>query len=136
VADTPEVADLAAQTSGPDKLMIIAPSPSEVDVLRRLAAALPRELTAQVSNPTYLEITGRGVDKASAVARWCARRGIDPSATVAIGDGPNDLGLFAFAGTSVAPANARPEVTAAATWSTRSNDDDGVAHALSVLVPG
>ncbi|MDT7580915.1 MAG: hypothetical protein QOK35_2179 [Pseudonocardiales bacterium] len=136
VADTPEVADLAAQTSGPDKLMIIAPSPSEVDVLRRLAAALPAELTAQVSNPTYLEITGRGVDKASAVARWCARRGIDPSATGAIGDGPNDLGLFAFAGASVAPANARPEVAAAATWSTRSNDDDGVAHALSVLVPG
>ena len=55
--------------------------------------------------------------------------------TVAIGDGPNDLGLFAFAGTSVAPANARPEVAAAATWSTRSNDDDGVAWALSVLVP-
>lgn len=54
---------------------------------------------------------------------------------MAIGDGPNDLGLFALAGTSVAPANARPEVMAAATWTTRSNDDDGVAWALSVLIP-
>jgi Cof subfamily protein (haloacid dehalogenase superfamily) len=135
VNDTPEVADLRAQTAGPDKLMVIAPGPAEVDVLRRLAETLPAELTAQVSNPTYLEITGRGVDKASAVARWCAQRGILPSQTVAIGDGPNDLGLFAFAGTSVAPANARPEVAAAATWTTRSNDDDGVAWALSVLVP-
>ena len=135
VADAPEVADLAAQTAGPDKLMVIAPTPAEVDVLRRLAAALPAELTAQISNPTYLEITHRGVDKASAVARWCARRGIPPSAAVAIGDGPNDLGLFALAGTSVAPANARPEVAAAATWSTRSNDDDGVAWALAVLTP-
>jgi Cof subfamily protein (haloacid dehalogenase superfamily) len=135
VHDTPEVADLAAQASGPDKLMIIAPTPSDVDVLRRLAAALPAELTAQISNPTYLEITRRGVDKASAVARWCAQRGIAAAATIAIGDGPNDLALFAFAGTSVAPANARPEVAAAATWSTPSNDDDGVAWALSVLVP-
>jgi Cof subfamily protein (haloacid dehalogenase superfamily) len=135
VDDTPEVADLAAQTSGPDKLMIIAPAPSEVAVLRRLAAALPAELTAQISNPTYLEITHRGVDKASAVARWCARRGIAAARMIAIGDGPNDLGLFVLAGTSVATANARPEVAAAATWSTRSNDDDGVAWALEVLVP-
>ena len=135
VDDTPEVADLLAQDDGPDKLMIIAPTASEVGVLERLAAALPAGLTAQVSNPTYLEITRRGVDKASAVARWCARREIPPSAVVAIGDGPNDLGLFALAGTGVAPVDARPEVAAAATWTTRSNDDDGVAWALSVLVP-
>ena len=135
VHDTPEVADLLAQDEGPDKLMIIAPTPDAVEVLRRLAAALPTGLTAQISNPTYLEITRRDVDKASAVARWCEQRGIAPSTVVAIGDGPNDLGLFAFAGSSVAPATARPEVAAAATWLTRGNDDDGVAWALSVLVP-
>lgn len=135
VHDTPEVADLLAQDEGPEKLMIIAPTPDAVEVLRRLAAALPAGLTAQISNPTYLEITRRGVDKASAVARWCAHQGIAPSTAVAIGDGPNDLGLFALAGTGVAPATARPEVAAAATWLTRGNDDDGVAWALSVLVP-
>ena len=54
---------------------------------------------------------------------------------VAIGDGPNDLGLFTYAGTSVAPANARPEVLAAADWITTSNDDDGVGHAVALLVP-
>jgi hydroxymethylpyrimidine pyrophosphatase-like HAD family hydrolase len=43
--------------------------------------------------------------------------------------------MLAFAGTSIAPANARPEVATAATWITRSNDDDGVAWALQVLVP-
>src|SRR3954451_4810269 len=39
VGDTPEVADLRAQSAGPDKLMIIAPGPGEVDVLRRLPGA-------------------------------------------------------------------------------------------------
>ena len=74
----------------------------------RIAATLPAGLAAQVSNPTYLEVTAAGVDKASAVQRYCAERGIAPSAVVAVGDGPNDLGLFAYAGTSVAPLSAAP----------------------------
>lgn len=135
VDDTPEVADLLAQDDGPDKLLVIAPGADEIAVLREIARTLPAGMTAQVSNPTYLEVTATGVDKASAVERFCAERGLAPSTVVAIGDGPNDLGLFAWAGTSVAPLNARPEVAAAATRLTRGNDDDGVAWALSVLVP-
>jgi Cof subfamily protein (haloacid dehalogenase superfamily) len=135
VHDVPEVADLLAQHEGPDKLMIIARTPDDLPALRALARDLPATLDAQVSNPTYLEITGRGVDKAAAVRAYCTRRGIAAAGVVAMGDGPNDLGLLAFAGTGVAPANARPEVAAAATWVTRSNDDDGVAWALRVLVP-
>jgi Cof subfamily protein (haloacid dehalogenase superfamily) len=135
VHDTPEVADLLREDAAPDKLMIVAPTPGDLAVLRGLARTLPAGLVAQVSNPTYLEITRRDVDKAAGVRRHCARRGIDPSSVVAIGDGPNDLALFAFAGTCVAPASARPEVAAAATWLTRGNDDDGVAWALSVLAP-
>jgi Cof subfamily protein (haloacid dehalogenase superfamily) len=136
VHDTPEVADLLDQDDGPDKLMIIARYVDDLPALRALARGLPPGLTARISNPTYLEITRSGVDKASAVREYCAHRGIAAGSVVAFGDGPNDLGLLAFAGTSVAPANARPEVAAAATWITRSNDDDGVAWALSVLVPG
>ena len=52
---------------------------------------------------------------------------------LAIGDGPNDLGMFTFAGISVAPANARTEVIAAADYITATNDDDGVAHVLNAL---
>ncbi len=135
VHDAPEAADLLAPGDGPDKLMIIARTPDDLPVLRGLARDLPAGLTAQISNPTYLEITRQGVDKASAVREYCAKRGIAAERVVAIGDGPNDLGLLAFAGTGIAPANARAEVAAAATWMTRSNDDDGVAWALSVLVP-
>jgi Cof subfamily protein (haloacid dehalogenase superfamily) len=135
VHDTPEVTDLLAQDDGPDKLMIIARTPDDLPALRALARDLPDTLVAQVSNPTYLEVTRRGVDKGAAVRGYCTQRGISAASVVAMGDGPNDLGLLAFAGTGVAPANARPEVAAAATWVTRSNDDDGVAWALRVLVP-
>jgi hypothetical protein len=131
VRDVPVVRDLLAEGTPPEKLMIIS---AELGALGDLAASLPPGLLAQASNPTYLEITAAGVDKAAAVREWCASRRIEARDVVAIGDGPNDLALFAFAGRSVAPANARPEVLAAATWVTAGNDEDGVAQALIKLL--
>jgi len=93
-----------------------------------------KRLRAQISNPTYLEITRADVDKAMAVAEYCRTIGIGASDVLAIGDGPNDLAVFAFAGVSVAPANARPEVLAAADIVTASNDEDGVAVYLDRLL--
>jgi Cof subfamily protein (haloacid dehalogenase superfamily) len=131
---SPTVADLATQTSRPDKLLAIAPG-SAPAALEALVAALPVGLHAQTSNPTYLEITRADVDKASALRLHCHRREIPREAVIAIGDGMNDLAMLAFAGTAVAPANARPEVLAAADLMTASNDDDGVARALDELIP-
>ncbi|HEY0948921.1 Cof-type HAD-IIB family hydrolase [Nocardioides sp.] len=130
----PEVRPLLAEERGPDKLMVIG-EPDRLEVLRNLAEHLPSGLTVQVSNPNTLEITRSGVDKATGLARYCTRRGLPLRDVVAIGDGPNDLDMFARVGTSIAPANARPEVLRAATLLTRSNDDHGVALALLTLVP-
>ncbi|WP_327068137.1 Cof-type HAD-IIB family hydrolase [Kitasatospora sp. NBC_01250] len=81
-----------------------------------------------------LEISARGVTKASTLARWCAERGIDRSEVVAFGDMPNDLEMLAWAGTSYAVANAHPEVLAAAAQHTLSNQDDGVARVIEELI--
>ncbi|CPU64621.1 phosphatase yitU [Mycobacteroides abscessus] len=43
---------------------------------------------------------------------------------------PNDLPMLRWAGRSFAVANAHPDVLAAATDRTVSNDDDGVARVL------
>lgn len=132
VGVAPEVHDLRALPDGPDKLMLVAPD-DDPRTLAPVTAAIGPDLLAQVSNPTYLEITRRDVDKARAVANYCAAAGLDASQVVAVGDGPNDLGMFAFAGLAVAPANARPQVLAAADFTTATNDDAGVAHLLEVL---
>ena len=134
VGVSPAVRDLLSECSGPDKLMLVSPSGDPADLVG-LAHQLPVGLRAQISNPTYLEITRKDVDKAIAVAEYCRTAGIDASEVLATGDGPNDLGVFAFAGISVAPANARPEVLAAADFITASNDDDGVALVLDALSP-
>jgi hydroxymethylpyrimidine pyrophosphatase-like HAD family hydrolase len=75
------------------------------------------------------------VDKGAALRQLCAMWEIAPGDVAAIGDGRNDLGMLAFAGVAVAPANAHPDVLAAADLITSSNNEDGVAQALDRLVP-
>lgn len=133
VGMAPSVTDPATLNDTPDKLMFIAP-PKEMGRLAALATVLPPTVTAQVSNPTYLEVTRAGVDKASAAQDLCRSWKITADEVVAFGDGPNDLALFAYAGISIAPANARPEVLDAASWITQSNDNDGVAEALQHII--
>ncbi len=130
VGCAPDVADLSAERAGPDKILLLA----HADDITGLVV-VPDGLVALASTATHLEITRAGVDKADALSRLCARRGVSADQVAAIGDGRNDLGMLAFAGVSVAPANAHPEVLAAAEVITTSNDQDGVARALDRLVP-
>jgi len=51
--------------------------------------------------------------KASSLQEWAAELGVSPRATIAIGDGANDLQMMALAGLGVA-FNAKPAVRAAA----------------------
>jgi len=104
-----------------------------------LALALPA-LTGLVavthSNSKGLVEAGpHGVTKATVVAEIAAGYGIGPESVIAFGDMPNDLPLLTWAGTSCAPANAHPEVLAAATHVIGGNDEDGVADYLEKLFP-
>ncbi|MGE5674407.1 MAG: HAD family hydrolase, partial [Mycobacterium leprae] len=58
------------------------------------------------------------------------------SQCVAVGDWLNDLDLLAAAGTSVAMANAHPDVKAVADHTTAGNMADGVAVVLEAIVAG
>ncbi|MFF3743615.1 HAD hydrolase family protein [Streptomyces kronopolitis] len=87
------------------------------------------------SSPTaLLEISGPGVSKAGTLAHCCAERGIAPEEVVAFGDMPNDIEMLTWAGTSYAMANAHPDVLAATTRHTASNNDDGVAVVIEQIL--
>jgi soluble P-type ATPase len=132
VGCAPVVTDLAVERAGPDKiLMLVGAQGRDITDL----VAVPEGLLALASTPTHLEVTRADVDKADALRRLCVRRGLGPDRVAAIGDGRNDIGMLAFAGIAVAPANAHPEVLAAADLITASNDEDGVSLALVRLVP-
>lgn len=86
------------------------------------------------STTPLLEISARGVTKASTLGVFCADRGIDAAEVVAFGDMPNDLDMLAWAGTSYAMANAHPSVRSVADRIAGSNDEDGVAEIIEQLL--
>jgi Cof subfamily protein (haloacid dehalogenase superfamily) len=125
---TPEERDA---DEAPHKLAAIADG--NAGALSRLAASLPATVTATLSHPDFLEITAAGVDKGTGLGALVRALGIPAERTAAVGDGPNDLGLFAAVGHPIAMGQAAAAVRAAAGWVTSSNADDGVARALAHL---
>ncbi|MDN3239700.1 HAD-IIB family hydrolase [Glycomyces tritici] len=81
-----------------------------------------------------LEITAADVSKATALAAWCAARGIGPADVAAFGDMPNDVPMLRWAGRSFAVAGAHPEAAAAASDRCGSNVEDGVARVIEAFL--
>lgn len=82
-----------------------------------------------------LAIYHGSVSKGNALRQFCAERGIEQAAVMALGDHAADLAMFEAAGLRVAMGNADAALQAAADFVTATNDDDGVAVALDRFVP-
>lgn len=74
--------------------------------------------------------------KAQMIQRLAEYLDISMEQVVAFGDDENDIEMLQVCGIGVAVANALPEVKAAADVVTLSNEQDGVAHFLEVMVSG
>jgi Cof subfamily protein (haloacid dehalogenase superfamily) len=96
-----------------------------------------RATVTNSSSDALAEISARDVTKATGLARVAAARGLGPEDVVYFGDMPNDVAAFDWVreggGRAVAMAHAHPEVLAAATDVTDTNDEDGVAAFLAAL---
>lgn len=92
------------------------------------------EVTHSGFGDPLIEMTAPGVTKATTLARVAAAEGHGPLHVVAVGDGPNDLPMLAWAGTSYAVANAHPEVLAIAEHTLPSNDEEAVAQLIDALL--
>jgi len=92
-----------------------------------------RALVAR-SQTYYLDVTPAGADKGTAVAALQRRLGISAAETAVIGDGENDLALFAAAGFRIAMGNAVAVLKQHADEVTLANTEDGFAAAVERLV--
>lgn len=99
-------------------------------VRAELATRFPG-LKATASTWNNIEINKATAHKGVALARFAESLGYTLANCMAFGDGGNDLSMIEAAGVGVAMANACPEVLAAADYVSSSNDEDGVAAALS-----
>lgn len=119
----------ALKAQGVNKLLCMAQDEAKLERVRRELAMLPGlEVTSSWS--MNLELMPAGVNKGLAVAALAQRLGIGPEHVMALGDYDNDVSMLAYAGVSVAMANASEQARAAAGYHTLSNDEDGVAHAI------
>jgi Cof subfamily protein (haloacid dehalogenase superfamily) len=96
--------------------------------------ALGKEATAVRSQSYYLDVTPPGCDKGTFVRAMAKRLDISTDAVATIGDMQNDLAMFRTSGLSIAMGNATDDVKKVATHVTTSNEDEGFAGAVEMIL--
>ena len=86
------------------------------------------------SEPYFLELVPKGIDKALSLAGMLEKIGVSREEMIAIGDGFNDLSMIKYAGLGIAMANAQDVVKENADFITLSNEEDGVAYAAEKFI--
>jgi Cof subfamily protein (haloacid dehalogenase superfamily) len=81
-----------------------------------------------------VEVLPLGLSKATGLSLAARRLGVKAVDTIAFGDMPNDIPMFAWAHHGVAMANAHDDLKAVAHEITASNDQDGIAVVLEGLL--
>ncbi|MEG0678439.1 MAG: Cof-type HAD-IIB family hydrolase [Carnobacterium sp.] len=94
------------------------------------------ELNLEVVYPDSLcvEVTLKGINKASGLELLSQYLGISAQDMVAIGDSENDLSMIKYVGHGMAMGNAMESVKQVADEIIKTNDEDGIAEAIEELI--
>ncbi|MEU3052620.1 HAD family hydrolase [Streptomyces griseus] len=115
------------------KVLVRHPELGDDELTAAARGAVGELATVTMAGPGTVELAPRGVDKGTGLALAAELLEIGAERTIAFGDMPNDLPMFAGSGHRVAMGNAHPELRAAADEVTLSNAEDGVAVVLERL---
>lgn len=116
------------------KIMVRHPDIAQEELREFLVPRLLDPLTVSTSGVQFVEITGVGIDKSSAVAELCRRWGVEQRDVVAFGDNHNDAALLEWAGRGIAMGNASESARSAADQVIGTNADDAVAQWIEALL--
>jgi Cof subfamily protein (haloacid dehalogenase superfamily) len=111
---------------------------SDAQLLQRCEIAMRRAVGAQAtavrSQSYYLDVTPPGHDKGTFVEAMARRLAIPTVAIATIGDMQNDLAMFKRSGLSIAMGNATDDVKRQASHVTTSNEEEGFAGAVELIL--
>ena len=131
------IPDLLERTLPPAAKILLSGAPERLAALRVAVTPLLQErVSITTTTPDFLEFFDPTAGKGIALRALRESRGIPREAVVAIGDGENDIPLFAEAGLAVAMANANEATRAVAHRIAPSNDENGVAVVLDEFTAG
>ena len=97
---------------------------------KRLVEHFPT-LTVTRSSPYSVDIVSKGQSKLLGIAFCAEHFGFDVSEVMAFGDSDNDEDMIAHVGTGIAMGNATDHLKSIANYVTDTNNQDGIASALS-----
>ncbi|MCF2707067.1 HAD family phosphatase [Arcanobacterium haemolyticum] len=116
------------------RLTVRAPEMSSEELLGAVESLGLHGVEYAVGWSAWLDISPAGVSKATALEEIRTACGISPQATLAVGDGGNDIDMLRWAEVGVAMGGASPRVKAAADVTTGDVDNDGLADVLEALL--
>lgn len=126
---------LTRLSKNPHKIVVIAEE-DEINELDWNLSNWKSVVSVYKSSPQGIEIVHKNASKSKALSYLCTQLNIDRSQTMAIGNEGNDLDMIRWAGLGIAMGNATEEIKRHAQWITRTNQEMGVAHALThFLIP-
>lgn len=124
---------LDGELPAPLKLLVTGDQRHLLTLRDQLSERIGSALTVSRTTADFVEVMAPAVSKGAALHALARRLGIAHGDIAAIGDGENDISLLQAAGMGIAMGNAMPALLQHAAYTTRSNDDDGVAHAFTYL---
>lgn len=123
-----------------DHLLLNMPVPKMMSIEDTLSIdLLVRQAPAEIINryqcvrsePNYYEVMAQGVNKGEACRKLAEYLGIKSADILAIGNEINDCEMLRYAGKGIAMSNAAEVVQRCADDITTSNDEEGVAKAIT-----
>ena len=134
-ADPTIVPDFAPYLSAACKIVGASSDAAQLQACEaEMKQALGAQATAVRSQSYYLDVTPPGFDKGTFVQAIAKRIGISTDAVATIGDMQNDVAMFRQSGLSIAMGNATDDIKKIATEVTTSNEDEGFAGAIEMIL--
>ena len=131
---TPVPSLLADDLPPAAKILLVGTHPELHELRRLVTPVLASRVIVTTTAADFLEFFNLGAGKGHGLDALLAALDVPAEAVIAIGDGENDIPLFARAGLSVAMSNASPQTRAAADLVIGGADAAGVADFLDELL--
>ncbi|MFF3908128.1 HAD family hydrolase [Streptomyces sp. NPDC001848] len=129
------IKDAAELWSAPlNKVYLQHPTLSDDELAEAARQAAGGLVGVTMAGEGIVEILPLGLSKATGLSLAARRLGVKAAETIAFGDMPNDIPMFAWAAHGVAMANAHADLKEVADEVTLSNDGDGIAVVLERLL--
>lgn len=129
-----EVKDMEEFVDFTTNKVLVSAEPETLDkIIYELGEPFKDLLHCVRSAPWFFEYTQKGLDKANALSMILPQLNCTKDEIIAFGDGHNDISLLKYVGYGIAMSNAVEDLKKVAKDVTLSNDNDGIAFALTQI---